>query len=192
MKLMGKRQIGELEINELVSTLLVSEIAAMPITEPDIPMLNAIIPILFIVSAEILISYLKNKSSKVKKIIEGSPSYLIYKGRINEAVLLENRLSVNELLCEMRMQSIFDIKEVDYAILEQCGDISFFKNESHSKMAHYLIIDGVADEKLLSTLNISKKELFKGISDAKLDVRDILLLSVNEAGNFDIIRKGEK
>ena len=84
MRFMGKRQIGELEINELVSTLLVSEIAAMPITEPDIPLLNAIIPILFIVSAEILIAYLKNKSKGVKKIIEGNPAYLVYKGKIKE------------------------------------------------------------------------------------------------------------
>ena len=80
LRIMGKRQIGELDVGELVSTLLISEIASIPIDDPDIPLMNAIIPILFILAIEIIISTLKNKSEKLKKIVEGTPEYIIYKG----------------------------------------------------------------------------------------------------------------
>ena len=80
LKLMGKRQLGELEVGELVSTLLISEVAAIPIDDPDLPLLNALIPILFILSAEILLSSVKNRSEKLKRLIEGQPVYIIYKG----------------------------------------------------------------------------------------------------------------
>ena len=98
LRIMGKRQIGELDVGELVSTLLISEIASIPIDDPDIPLMNAVMPILFILSLEILISTIKNKSEKMKGLIEGKPQYIIYKGRVLQKVLNENRISINEIL----------------------------------------------------------------------------------------------
>ena len=86
LRIMGKRQIGELDVGELVSTLLISEIASIPIDDPDIPLMNAVMPILFILSLEILISTVKNKSEKMKGLIEGKPQYIIYKGRVLQKV----------------------------------------------------------------------------------------------------------
>ena len=80
MKIMGKRQIGELEVNELVSTLLISEIGALPISDTDIPLLPSIVPILFIAATEVLVSVVKNKSAALKRVVEGEPTYIIYKG----------------------------------------------------------------------------------------------------------------
>ena len=127
---MGKRQLGELDVGELVSTLLISEIVAIPIDDPDIPLLNAIIPTLFIISIEIIISTLKNKSEKLKNTIEGVPSYIIYKGRLSQKALLENRISINELLAELRTQGIGDISEVEYGIIEQGGQLSIIKKDA--------------------------------------------------------------
>ena len=104
LKTMGKRQIGELDVNELVSTLLISEIAAIPIDDPDLPLMNAIIPITFILSIEIILSHAKTKSNKLKKYVEGRPAFIIYKGKINQKELKENRISINEFLSEMRNQ----------------------------------------------------------------------------------------
>ena len=87
LKIMGKRQIGELEISELVSTLLISEIASIPIADPKIPLLYAIIPALFIAFVEIGIAALKNKSEKIKRAVEGKSEYIIYKGRLQCDVL---------------------------------------------------------------------------------------------------------
>ena len=92
LRIMGKRQLGELDVGELVSTLLISEIAAIPVDDPDIPLLNAIIPTLLILSLEIIISTVKNKSETLKTTIEGVPCYIIYKGKLLQNVLKENRI----------------------------------------------------------------------------------------------------
>ena len=141
MKLMGKREIGELDVSDLVSALLISEIAAIPIDDPDIPLLNAIIPILFILSVEILLSYAKTRSAKLKRCIEGESVFLIYKGVLDQNALRENRISLNEFLCEMRTQSIGDISLIDYAVLEQSGKISILQKGKDS-LSHVLIIVG--------------------------------------------------
>ena len=117
LRITGKRQLGELDVSELVSTLLISEIASIPIDDPDIPMLNAIIPILLIASIEIIISAIKNRSERLKAIVEGTPDYIIYKGRILQQRLYDNRISINELLSELRTQGIGNFSEVEYAIL---------------------------------------------------------------------------
>ena len=118
LKMMGKRQIGELEVGELVSTLVVSEVAVLPIADPDVPLLNAIVPIVLVVCLEIIISSVKNKSEKLKKCIEGEPVFLIFRGKLIQSALADNRMSVNELLCEVRMQGIANINDVYYAVLE--------------------------------------------------------------------------
>ena len=131
MKIMGKRQIGELDVSDLISTLLISELAAIPIDDPDIPLFNAIIPILFIVSLEIIISSMKNKSNRIKKYVEGQPAFIIYKGRLLQETLRENRISINELLCEMRIQGIGDIRDIDYCSLEANGKLSILKKQTN-------------------------------------------------------------
>ena len=141
LRTMGKRQIGELDVGELVSTLLISELAAIPIDDPDIPLLNAIIPIFLIISIEIILSSVKNKSETLKNIIEGSPTYIIYKGRILQKELFENRISVNELLRELRSQGIGNVNDVEYGIIEQDGGLSIIK-KNEGPLFHSIIIDG--------------------------------------------------
>ena len=191
LRAMGKRQIGELEVSELVSTLLISEIAAVPIADPDIPILNAIIPVLFIFSLEIIISSFKNKSEKIKKFIEGEPIFLIYQGKISEKALRDNRLSINELLCEARLQSIGDISEIYYAILEQNGQISFLRQGKGETLAVPLIIDGEIKEEALSQVKLTKKRLLKEISERALSPENILLMTSDDKKNLNIYIKEE-
>ena len=191
LRLMGKRQIGELEVSELVSTLLISEIAALPIADPDIPLLNAIVPVLFIFSLEIIISSLKNKSEKLKKIVEGEPIFLIYKGKIKEKALRENRISLNELLCEARLQGIGDVSDIYYSILEQNGQISFLKRGQDEKIALPLIIDGEIKEESLSFTGISNTGLLEEIKRRALTLEDIFLMTADEKKNMSIYIKEE-
>ena len=188
MRLMGKRQLGELDIGDLVSTLLISELAAIPIDDPDIPLLNAIIPSLLIISVEIIISTLKNKSERLKRAIEGSPTYIIYKGRLLQSALCENRISVNELLSEMRAQGAFDISDVSYAILEQNGSVSIVKN-SDASMAHALVIDGEVMEKSLSRLGYNEDWLKKRLSEQGATLSEVFLMTVSDSGDINIIKK---
>ena len=188
LRITGKRQIGELDVSELVSTLLISEIASIPIDDPDIPMLNAIVAILLIVSIEIIISSVKNKSEKLKSVVEGTPDYIIYKGRLLQERLYENRISVNELLSELRTQGIGSIDEVEYAILEQCGSLSVMK-KGESMLGHTIIIDGKIIVETVSKMGYNKAWVEKRLAEERAHLKDVLLRTVDDTGKLDIIRK---
>ncbi len=187
LRLMGKRQLGELDVGELVSTLLISELAAIPIDDPDIPLLNAVIPIILILSAEIIISTLKNKSEKLKETFEGKPVYIIYKGRIIQRALCENRISINELLSEIRSQGVGDIGEVSYAILEQNGVLSIIK-KSDAALAHTLIIDGNIIEEEADN-GYDKKKIAAILENRKIKQSEVFLMTATDDGNLNIILK---
>lgn len=185
IRIMGKRQIGELDVGDLVSTLLISELAAIPIDDPDIPLLNAGIPILLIISLEIIISTIKNRSSLLKKAVDGRPVYIIYKGRLLQNTLIDNRISIDELLSEMRGQGIFDISEVEYGILEQNGSLSLFKT-SDTAFAHTLMLDGEIFSDSVKLIG-AEQIVEKALRGQRLE--DIMLLTVDDMGNINMIKK---
>ena len=190
MKIMGKRQIGELDVGDLISTLLISELAAIPIDDSNIPLLNALLPILFIVALEIIISSLKNKYSVLKKYAEGVPSFIIFKGRLLKETLKENRISINELLSEARVQGIFDIKEIDYCILEANGKISISKKQNASgNVAHPLIIDGQINKSELRLMEMSENDLSSYTNGT--DTKKICLFTLDDTRAPNIIIKEE-
>ena len=192
IKLMGKRQIGELEVSELITTLLISEIASLPIADSDIPLLNAAISILFLVSIEIIVSSIKNKSEKLKRCIDGEPSFLIYKGKLVQKTLRENRISINELLSEVRLNGIGDISEVYYAVLEQNGKVSIIDTSSGGNLAHTLVVDGEINESGLSALKKDKKWLDEVIKKKKTKLENVFLLTLDDSDTINIIKKEEK
>ncbi|HBJ19233.1 MAG TPA: hypothetical protein DDY70_05815 [Clostridiales bacterium] len=205
LKLMGKRQIGELEVGELVSTLLISEIAAIPIDDPDLPLLNAVIPILFILSAEILLSAIKNHSAKLKHLIEGDPVYIIYKGKIRQQVLEDNRISINELLSELRVLGIADISEVYYAILEQSGKLSVtlradcqpitkqaLTEEREPGIAHLIVVDREVNETNLRALGYDRVWLNRVLAQHGVRLPEVYLLTVDDLGSTSLVKKEEK
>ncbi len=190
LKIMGKRQLGELDIGELVTTLLISEVAAIPIDDPDIPLLNAILPILILFSVEIIISSVKNKSDKMKKFVEGEPAYIIYKGKLLQSSLKENRLSVNEFLSQMRQLGIGDITEVNYAVLEQGGKLSVFKSDE--SISHTLVIDSVIQESNLKSLGYDKVWLSRAIKKEKADLKDVFLMTIDDNGKVYVLKRDRK
>lgn len=192
MKLMGKRQIGELEINELVTTFVISEVAALPIADPDIPLLNAVVPILLIVCLEIIISSAKNKSEKLKKCIEGEPIFLIYRGKLSQRALADNRISINELMCEIRLQGIADVNSVEYAVLEQNGKISIFEKENSKNFTHAVIIDKEINKDSLKLLGYDEGWLSSELARRKVTKNDVFLMTANKNGDTTIIIKEER
>ena len=187
MKLMGKREIGELEVGELVTTLLISEICSIPIDDPDIPLLNAIIPVLFIVSCEILISFVKNKSRRLKKVFDGNTVYLISNGKINQKALRDNRISIEELFASIRQNGVGSLSDVSYCILEANGRISVIKNDS--TLSYVAISDGEAIPELLKKRGLDKSWLKKNLNGNK--EKDVFLMTVDDDGTINIILKEE-
>ena len=188
IKIMGKRQIGELETGELISTLLISEVASLPIDNPDIPLSSAIFPILLIISIEIIISFIKNKSSALKRIVDGEPSFVIYKGRLRQDVLRENRLSINEMLSELRVLGVGDISEVEYALLEQNGKLSVLKR-AEDNYAHAIVIDKEVNERALKSLGYDRRWLDARLTERRVKLKEIFLMTVDDSGSIYIIKE---
>ena len=203
LRALGKRQVGELEVSELVSTLILSELAALPIDDPDIPLLYALIPISLILSLEIAVTFLKNKLPIFKRIFETRPSFLIERGNIRQDELQKLRISLDELLGELRLQGYGDPADIYYAILEQNGQLSVIPRAEKSVplredlslktveegMAHPLIIDGVIYEDSLTRIKKSKTWLTEACKKKGYEVRDIFLCTMNDAGDMRIYKR---
>ena len=196
MRFMGKRQLGELEISDLVTTLLLSDIATLPITNTDIPLSHALIPILTITSLEVVLSGLLLKIPLLKKILSVRPAILIRHGKPDCAAMASVRVSAEELLSQLRQKDIADPSEVEYAILEPNGQISIVKKASQKEataadlglsptergMMHLLICDGEINRRNLTLAGWDEARLFRELTRRKVDLSDVFLMLADDGG----------
>ncbi len=124
MRLMGKREIGQLQPFELAISIMIADLATLPMAETGIPISNGIIPILGLLVMHLVISILNMKSTKAREIICGKPSILIFRGKIDQKVLKKERFTINELEERLRDNNIFNIGDVEYAVLETSGQVT--------------------------------------------------------------------
>jgi len=202
MRLMGKRQLGELDVGELVITILLSEIASLPITNPERNLLDAIIPISTLALLEILTSTLILKSPQVKKFLSSKPSVIIAHGRIDKKAMKKVRISIEDLISQIRQNGIYDLEEVDYAILEENGKMSIIPKAKHrqpnlndlniktddSGVMHILISDGAINTRGLDIINKDKHWLLALLRSHSLTPRDVFCLTCNDANKIYIIK----
>ncbi len=127
LRIMGKRQIGELQPSELVVAIMISELAAIPMEDTGVPLINGVLPIITLIIAEVFFSFITLKSEKARKIISGTPSILIEKGRINEKEMEKLRFNMDDLMEELRVNNCSNIADVEFAILETSGQLSVIK-----------------------------------------------------------------
>ena len=130
IRLMGKRQIGELQPSELVTTVLLSNIATLPVEDTGIPMIMGIIPIYTLISLDVIMSYVSLKWRKVRKLVCGSPKVVISNGRVDQKQLIRLRYTADDLLASLRSMSIFDISEVQLAVVETNGSLSVYQKKA--------------------------------------------------------------
>ena len=206
IRLMGKRQVGELEISELVITFMLSELAVMPISDKNIPLLYSVIPILILLSVEVILSFIISKSSTVKKMLLGSPSVIINKGKLDQKELQRLRMSATELMSELRLKGISSVSDVDYAIVEDNGQLSVFTKKNVSPltpedagiiirdtgMSHCVVIEGKIYEENLKLTGKSEKWVKAAAENNGASVDDIFLMTVDDCDNVYIIRKEDK
>lgn len=200
MRLMGKRQLGELELSELITTFLFSEIATTPITNPDSSIWHAILPIIIIASLEMLLSFSLLKIPIFKKILTGRPSVIIQRGKISKEEMKRARLTIDELISQIRQGGIFNISEVEYAILEENGKLTVVpkcKNRPPDTetmglcvpergVMHIIISDGKVNNKNLNTVKKNMDWLNKALKSYSLSVDDVFLMTVNDGGSIFI------
>ncbi len=207
LRFMGKRQIGQMQLSELITALLLSELASQPLTDADIPLVYAVIPILLLISVEVILSYLSTKSNMIKKILDSTPSIIIKKGVIDQHEMLRMRMSAEELMCELRLKGFASLSEVDYAILEQNGQVSVLPNDKNSPvkqkdlqlsgdgagMEHSLVVDGHISDYELRAAGKSEAWLRDEMKKRRIDdIKDIFLFTVDDSDNTVIVRKAGK
>ena len=124
LRLMGKRQLGELELSELVVALLISDLAANPLQESGIPLLNGLLPVAVLLCCEVILSGCLMKSLRFRALVCGKPSMLVENGVIQQDEMRRNRFTLDELTEELRMQGIMDISKIQYAVLETDGQLN--------------------------------------------------------------------
>ncbi|MCC8135761.1 MAG: DUF421 domain-containing protein [Ruminococcus sp.] len=203
VRLMGKRQLGELQPSELVITILVSNIATLPLEDVNIPLIVGITPILSLVCFEVIVSWLSMKCTKLRKVISGHPKIIISGGVIDRRVMRDLRFSVDDLMTALRGNGIFRIEEVQFAIVETTGSISVMKksdNESVTRIdmnitgessdpPQVIISDGKISERALSTAGMGEKTLKRILRRERLDVSDVLIMTADSSGRYYIADK---
>lgn len=197
MRLLGKRQLGEMELSEFVLAALVADLAANPLQDLGMPMINGLVPIVVLFCCEILISGLALKSLRARASLFGRPCLLIAGGRIDQRQLRKNRFSADELLQELRNQSIMDVGQVEYAVLETDGRLNVFPFPQHmpvtpsqlgvvAEPAGYpfmIICDGRVLDCNLQKLGRDRGWLAKELGRRKIrDAGDVFLMTLNASG----------
>ena len=204
IRLMGKRQIGDMQPNELVVTLLLSEIAAIPLQDTAQPILNCIIAIFILVIMEIVFSILFLNSTFVRRLLNGQAVVIIKNGVIDQKAMKRVRLTVMDLIEQLRVQNVFDISTVAFAVLEINGELSVLlksgdqpatakdvgaKNEK-AVLPLPVISDGKIISENLTALKITHSDVEKILKQNNLTVKQVFLLTLDRKKNLTLIKMG--
>ncbi len=203
VRLMGKRQLGELQPSELVITILISNIATLSLEDTDTPLLRGILPVLALVCFEVIVSWGTLKSVHLRRWISGSPKIIIREGVIDQEMLHALRFSVDDLMTALRSNGVFYVGEVQFAIVETNGSVSVYqKPESQPatrKDVHaagqaldppqVIIADGQLREKALDAIGQNRSWVDAVLRTSDMTLEEVFLLTADAACKYDIIRR---
>ena len=198
MRLMGKREIGQMQPFELAISIMIADLASIPMTDIGIPISNGIIPILGLLVMHLVISVLNIKSSKIREFICGKPTVLINNGRIDENQMRKERFTLNELEEKLRSNNVMNIGDVEFAILETSGDISVIQKPNkrtttpedfnimpdYEGMTYNLVIDGKILNENLKIIDKNYDWLKKQTQKFQMIPEEALIVTINEKGNI--------
>ena len=204
IRVMGKRQIGDLQTNELVVTLLISEIAAIPLQDTSQPVINGVIAIFMLVILEIIISVIAMKSIYIRKLISGKSVVVIKNGVLDQQAMKKVRITVLDLIELLRGQNVFDISTVQFAVLEVNGNLSVLLKTGDRTVTNKdadikpkkdgmqipVISDGMLLTESLTALNIDDVDVAKKIKSNR--VEDVFLMTMDGYGNYNLILRDEQ
>lgn len=205
VRLMGKRQIGQLEPSEFVVAMLVADLAAIPMQDGAISLLNGLVPILTVLAMELILSGLSMRSIRLRKLLCGKPVILIENGKINQRNLKRTQVTLDELSGHLRQKDVLDIQTVQYAILETDGNLSVFPYPSELPASardakikaskQYLPVTVISDGRLLhENLQVAKKDgawLRRTLQERSATLEGTYLLTVDDRGQIYYIPKEE-
>ncbi len=203
IRLMGKRQISDMQPSELVVTLVISDIASLPMQNTSQPLLSGIIPVIVLVALEIVTSVFMMKSKRFRRMICGSPVVVISDGKLLQKEMRRLRLTTDDLFALLRQQNIFSPEDVQYCIVETNGTVSVLEKPEKrkptaedfkisipdSKLEAMVISDGRLIETALPLCSQSKDSVENVLKKEKLRQSDVLIMTLDGLGNYNIILK---
>ena len=203
LRLMGKRQLGELQPSELVVTILISNIAAIPVEDSSMPMIMGIVPILTLVCLDVIMSGIMLKSAKIRKLMIGSPRIIISGGDIMQNEMKRLRYTVDDLVEAMRDQQIFDITQIQSAIVETTGKINFLLKKDYQPAEKadvscggstknppsVIIRDGIVDYQQLRLLDLGEGWLKKILRENNVGEKGVFMMTSDSSGSYTIVKK---
>lgn len=208
LRVMGKRQLGELQPSELVVAIMISDLASVPMQAIDIPILSGIIPVLTLIIAEVFMSYLSLKSKRIRKFLTGEPSIIIYNGEIREKELARLRFNINDLLGELRLNGCHDISEVAVAVIETSGKLSVIpkdtargvtvedmniQNPRRDGLPCMLISDGTVNRDEMERSGKSMDWLVRTLKKQGIDsIKEVFIASLDSEGELYVQKKEKK
>lgn len=206
MRIMGKRQIGQLQPAELVVTILLSEVAATPMQDTDMPLVNSVIALMLLTGLELLLSFASLKSAKIRTLLQGNSVVIVRNGCLQYEEIKRLRYTVDDILEAMRQKDVFDITEVEFAVAETNGSLSVFlkpdcrgvtTGDLHcvpedKGVPTAVIADGAVIEEGLQECGMTQAQLLAVLKEKKLSREEVLLLSVNGAGEITVLGKDGK
>lgn len=206
MRLMGKREIGQLQPFELAISIMIADLASIPMADIGIPIFNGIIPILGLLAMHLIISLLNLKSMQAREIICGKPSILIYRGKINEKVLKKERFTINELEERLRANNVFNLGDVEYAILETSGQVTVIQKPEkrnttpqdfkivpeYEGIPYDLVVDGKIMHANLREIGKDYNWLKKQVEKFKMKPEEALVVTMDGKGQIFCQKKENK
>ncbi len=200
---MGKRQLGELQPSELVVTILMSNIATLPIEDINIPMIMGVVPIFTLVCLDVALSHLSLFSRGFRRIISGSPKIIITDGKIDQKQMKKLRFTIDDLMESLRSVQVFDISEVQLAIVETTGKISVYQKQNLqpctpqdmgiNKMCknppQLIIDDGEIVENALKFIGLDKKWLNNILKKEQCDLKNVFMMVADEDKTYKLVRR---
>lgn len=190
---MGKREIGELSIQDFVVSILMAELAAICIEKFNDPISYTLFPIILLCILELLVGFISLRNNKIRSIVEGKPVLIINKGKICYREMIKQRYTMDDLLLELRNKEIKNIKDVEYAILENNGNLNIFQYDNLVQNDYYpfpLILDGVIQYDTLNNINKSDEWLIKYLNKRNIFL-DEIFYAFYKGGKIYIISKDE-
>ena len=204
IRIMGRRQVGELQPSELVITMLISNLATMPMEDRSAPFLIGVVSIVVLVCLEVFTSYLLKDSPFLRKIICGSPQVIIRNGVIDQTVMKKLRFSIDDLIEELRANNVFDFTEVDCAIAETTGQLSVFKKFEYQEVANrnignlsdntscpsfVVVCDGKFNHEGLQLCGKDIRFIEKRLKNEKINIKKVLVMICDKNGKYAVVEK---
>ena len=203
VRLMGKHQIGELQPSELAITILISNIATLPVENPSIPLITGLVPIITLASLDVLMSWAGVKSRTLRGITCGKPVVIINNGEIDQKQMRELRFTSDDLIEALHAQNIFDVSEVQFAVVETTGSVSIYQKYDYRPVTNMdmnihkravsppalIVDDGRIVKESLERIQLGQGWLFSILNQEKTELKDIFIMTADSDGKYSLVRK---